>query len=134
MLRPCMLVMAVTMGLTGVSNAAWAESNVPDDPIERLRTDIASGLPEVGRQLIVGYGCGACHRIPQVSGARGVVGPDLKGFAARSYIAGVLPNTPDNLVRWLQDPPSVNPGTAMPDMGITRQASRHIAAWLYGAE
>jgi cytochrome c2 len=65
-----------------------------------------------------------------VRGARGRVGPSLAGFAGRGYIAGVLPNTPDNLVWWLRDPPEVVPRTAMPDLGLGQAEARHVAAFL----
>ncbi len=59
-------------------------------------------------------GCGACHVIRGVSDA-GSVGPDLTHFGSRRTIgAGTLPNTPDNLRRWLADAPSVKPGIHMP--------------------
>ena len=46
-------------------------------------------------------------------------------------IAGVLPNTPANLVRWIQEPQAVTRATPMPNMGLTDQQSRDIAAYLY---
>jgi cytochrome c2 len=38
---------------------------------------------------------------------------------------------PDNLVKWLRQPQNVVPGNAMPDMGVTPQDARDIAAYLY---
>jgi len=84
-----------------------------------------------GRALIQRYGCGSCHMIPDVPGARGTVGPSLAGLAERSYVAGVLQHTPDNLVRWIEDPKAVDSLTAMPDLGVTRDEARDIAAYLY---
>jgi cytochrome c2 len=105
---------------------------------EQVRTqrspDVTFGDPEIGRQTIERYGCGACHRIPGVSEADGLVGPPLDSMGRRSFIAGQLPNTPDNMVRWLRDPPGVEPGTAMPDLGITKDEARNIAAYLAGLE
>jgi len=46
-------------------------------------------------------------------------------------IAGELPNVPDNLVRWIMNPPAIEPGTAMPDLGLSKQQARDIAAYLY---
>lgn len=83
-----------------------------------------------GRQLIGNYGCGSCHTIPGIQSATGLVGPPLLWFARRTYIAGVLPNTPDNLVRWLKDPPSVDSKTAMPKLGLTDQDARDVGAYL----
>lgn len=84
-----------------------------------------------GKQLIQNYGCGACHIVPGVQGARGLVGPPLLYFGQRTMIAGELPNTPDNLVRWIQNPPAIEPKTAMPDLGLTEDQAYDIAAYLY---
>jgi cytochrome c1 len=72
----------------------------------------ASGLTAAA-SLIAKYGCGACHQIPGVEGADGLVGPPLTNIGSRVYIAGVLPNTPDNLAAWIQNPQSYVPGNAM---------------------
>jgi cytochrome c1 len=66
-----------------------------------------------------------------VPGARGLVGPPLDGVGNRQFIAGELPNTPENLMRWIQHPRQVEPHTLMPEMGVTEQDSRDIAAYLY---
>jgi cytochrome c2 len=89
------------------------------------------GEPERGRVLVREYGCGACHDIPGVSGANGRVGPSLRAIGARHYIGGVLPNTEDAMIRWIQDPRAVTPRTGMPDVGVTPEHARHIAAFLY---
>lgn len=88
------------------------------------------GNPHHGEQLITSYGCGSCHTIPGIYQARGVVGPPLYFFGRRTMIAGELPNTPDNLVRWLRDPRSVEPGTAMPALGLSQDQAQDIAAYL----
>lgn len=90
-----------------------------------------NGNPHDGRQLIESYGCGSCHTIPGIYTARGVVGPPLFFFGRRTMIAGELPNTPDNLVRWLVNPKAVEPGTAMPNLGLSQQQAQDIAAYLY---
>jgi cytochrome c len=84
-----------------------------------------------GKAVIESKGCGACHVIPGIGEARGLVGPPLFFFSRRTMIAGELPNTPDNLVRWILDPKQVEPGTAMPDLGLTDQQARDVAAYLY---
>lgn len=95
------------------------------------------GNPAHGKQLIQAYGCGACHMVPGVHGARGLVGPPLFYLSQRTMIAGELPNTPEDLTRWIEHPKSVNPKTAMPDLGLTEDQAYDIAAYLYtlrGAE
>lgn len=92
---------------------------------------IAGADARRGARLIEQSGCAACHTVPGVPGANGNVGPPLSRIADRTYIAGMLRNTPDNLVRWIRAPQGVVPGNAMPDMGITEAQARDIAAYLY---
>jgi cytochrome c2 len=91
----------------------------------------AIGNARHGKELISSYGCGACHMVPGVQGARGLVGPPLYYIANRTIIAGELPNTPDNLTRWIQHPRAVDPKTAMPELGVSEADSYDIAAFLY---
>jgi cytochrome c oxidase assembly factor CtaG/cytochrome c2 len=90
----------------------------------------AAGDADRGAALIRDYGCGACHVIPGIAGADGLVGPPLSQMGRRIYLAGLLRNTPDNMALWLQKPQSVLPGNAMPDMGLTTQQARDVAAYL----
>jgi cytochrome c len=84
-----------------------------------------------GRRLIASYGCGSCHSIPGVPGADSKAAPPLHQFYQRTYIAGRLPNTEENLVRWIQDPQQIEPGTAMPTLGVTEDEAVAIGAYLY---
>jgi cytochrome c1 len=92
---------------------------------------VTQGNPDHGKQLIRSYGCGACHIVPGIQGARGMVGPPLLYFSQRTMIAGELPNTPDNLVRWIENPKAVEPKTAMPDLGLSPEQANDVAAYLY---
>lgn len=94
-------------------------------------TIAVGGNANQGKAAIVSKGCGSCHVIPGIRGARGLVGPPLFFWSRRTMIAGELPNTPDNLIRWIKDPKAVEPGTAMPDLGLTDQQARDVAAYLY---
>jgi cytochrome c2 len=91
---------------------------------------ITGGDPERGRALARDRGCGGCHVIPGVPRATGL-GPSLERVTSRVYIAGVLANSPGNMVRWLQDPPALDPLTAMPNLHLERHDARDIAAYLY---
>lgn len=97
------------------------------------RPYVAQGVgdPIHGKELVHGYGCGACHIIPGIRDARGLVGPPLYFLSQRTMIAGELPNTPMNLALWIQHPRSVEPKTAMPDLGLTQDQAEDIAAYLY---
>jgi mono/diheme cytochrome c family protein len=83
-----------------------------------------------GREAARQYGCATCHEIPGIIGPNAPVGPPLTGFAARSLIAGVLPNTSENLVHWIRSPDSIKPGSAMPDLGVGERDAIDIAAYL----
>ncbi len=87
--------------------------------------------PRRGAALIESFGCGGCHAVPGIRSAQGNVGPPLDRMASRTYIAGMLRNTPANMVRWLRDPQGVVPGNAMPDMALTEAQALDIAAYLY---
>ena len=88
------------------------------------------GDAERGRRLMAQYQCGRCHAIPGVAGARGKLAVPLDAFGARSYIAGRIPNRAVTLVRWIVDPPSLVPGTAMPNLGVSAAEAHDIAAYL----
>jgi cytochrome c2 len=84
-----------------------------------------------GAKVIAQAGCGTCHSIAGIAGARGLVGPPLDNIGDRTIIAGVLPNTPDNMIAWIETPQSVVPGNAMPNMGLGDRDARDVAAYLY---
>ena len=86
--------------------------------------------PARGRTALHQYACPTCHEIPGIVGAVNEVGPPLKGIASRRYLAGVLPNTNENMVAWLRDPKAIAPGSAMPDLGVTERDARDMAAFL----
>lgn len=95
------------------------------------RTHEQSGdLTASAPNTMIQYGCPACHVISGVPGAVGKVGPSLNNIDQRSILGGTLENSPDNLVRWIQHPQKFHPGTAMPEMGVTSQDAKRIAAFL----
>jgi cytochrome c len=89
------------------------------------------GDPERGRLLLRQFGCGACHRIPGVADAQGNVGPPLEGVAKRVYLAGLLPNSPVNMQRWIRTPKAFDAQTAMPDLGVGEEHARDMVAYLH---
>jgi cytochrome c len=123
------------------SGAAWAAvaaiaaavvaGACASTPTRESPPQVPGGDPRRGSVAIERFGCGSCHVIPGIRGADGAVGPPLTDFAHRGYIAGELPNNGDNLVRWIMDPRGVEPGTAMPDLGIGEADARDIAAYLF---
>ena len=93
--------------------------------------DVPGGDASRGAQLVDAYGCGACHTIAGIHGADAKIGPSLEDFADQRYIAGRFPNNLSNLLRWLENPQAVDPGTVMPNLGVVEPQARDLAAYLY---
>lgn len=89
-----------------------------------------AGDPYAPAKALIAGQCASCHTVPGVRGAVGNVGPSLGDIAKQSMIAGKLPNTRANMIRWLMHPQQVDRGNAMPEMGLTGQQAAAIAAYL----
>ena len=98
-----------------------------------------------GVQVILQRGCGSCHTIPNIPGASGTIGPnlgahdDVPPLSGRNMIAtypsGTVPNNSvDDLAKWILDPPSLKPGTAMPKLGLSQDEATAAAAYLYSLQ
>lgn len=101
----------------------------PRDPQPAGLTAVR-GDPEVGRASLARLGCTGCHSVAGVRVPGGRVGPSLSDLHSRRYVVGNLPNTPENLVRFIVDPHGVRPGTLMPDLGVGEDEAWHIVAYL----
>ena len=133
------LVAAVAAG--GCSSAPLAPR--PPEPTPRVATAGAPavrltpapglpGDPEAGRRAFVATGCGGCHTLTGVDGARGLAGPILTNVVLRPTLAGeTIPMSPETMTRWLLDPAAVKPGTAMPSVGLDEQQAQDLTAYLY---
>ena len=115
------LALVAAVGIAGCREAAGREA----------RYAVPGGDADRGKAAIAMYGCGSCHTIPGIRAANGTVGPPLMMWSRRTYIAGEVPNTPDFLIRWIEMPQAIEPGTAMPNLGVTEGKARDIAAYLY---
>lgn len=98
---------------------------------DRIAGQSVAGAAARGKQIIRQKNCGSCHVIPGVGAANGLVGPPLLWFARRTFVAGELPNTPENLARWIKDPRAIEPKTAMPNLGLSDQQASDVVAYLY---
>jgi cytochrome c2 len=117
-LAPCALRASL---LALIGSAASAQENIA--PLE-------PGSPAHGAALIADKGCGACHMIPGIAGANGLVGPPLTLMGRRIFVAGLLRNTPQNLAAWVLEPQRFVPGNAMPSTGLTESEALDVAAYL----
>ncbi len=94
----------------------------------------ATALAKRGETLFRQKTCASCHTI------RGLperplenVGPDLTHVADRTTLAaGILPNTPGNMLRWLFDAQTVKPGTYMPTYRLGPNELAALVAYLDG--
>lgn len=123
----CKLVVTLALACSFV----FAQAACDEQQLKESARATTGGDPDRGRAAITRYGCATCHTIPGVKGADALVGPSLEHVASRSYVAGVMPNTPSNVIRWIQDPPGVDRLTAMPNLGVTDSDARDIASYLY---
>lgn len=128
-----MALRRAVLWLACVLGAAACQSDL-DPRLPHEPPKVAGGKPEFAAAVMRRYGCSSCHTIPGVQGADALVGPPLAGFAHRQYIAGRLPNEPETLVRWIMTPQELKPGTAMPNLGVSDQDARNMAAYLYTLE
>jgi cytochrome c oxidase subunit 2 len=101
---------------------AWAAANA---------TPVAGPPPPDALTIMQNAGCGGCHTIDGVQGFVGILGPNLTHFAGRQCFAGCyLENTPENLTKWLTDPPAVKPGVDMPNLHLSGQEVQTLVQYL----
>ena len=130
--RGALILSALLAAIVVAALGVYIYQEVRQD-MEQQRAAIAvtGGDPARGRLYLAQFGCGGCHMIPGVDAATGQVGPELGNIARRVYVAGVLTNSTDNLIRFIVDPKAVDDKTAMPRTGITAGQARDVAAYLY---
>jgi cytochrome c oxidase subunit II len=99
------------------------EHTVPQTPLPASLTFddnlLASGNAANGEKLVSTGMCIACHTVRGVPSMIGVLGPNLTHVGSRTTIAaGLYPNDPQHLARWVKDPTKMKPGVTMPSFGI----------------
>jgi mono/diheme cytochrome c family protein len=109
--------------MTAVQDAPKQASGIPAAPV-------IAGDAHRGKRILAEYACQSCHRIPGVTGSEVDVGRPLDALVNRHVIAGSLPNTQENLIRWIRNPQAIDPDAAMPNMGVTERDALDISAYL----
>jgi len=90
----------------------------------------ADGPPSEGRRIFERTACINCHTVAGTA-ANGRFGPDLTHLMSRETLgAGIAPNTPENLRRWIRRPDDFKPGSLMPPMGLSEQQLEAVTAYL----
>lgn len=123
--RPQVLAVAALLSAAVVATACATTPSRTSPP------QVPRGNPQLGAVDIVRFGCGACHIIPGIGNAAGLAGPPLIRWSERGFIAGEVANTGPNLIRWIMDPQAIEPNTDMPDLGVSEDQARDIAAYLF---
>jgi cytochrome c len=117
------------LGLLLLSLAACRSETVV--PAPAAASAALAGDAKRGQQIAAQYSCNVCHIMPGVSGPQGSLGPSLVGLASRPAISNdTVQNTPENLARFIENPPALNPSSTMPAMGIPAQDARDLAAFV----
>jgi len=119
----CCILLMLLLGLAGCN---WVRN------FDFQRGDrVTGGDPELGRKKLGQHSCISCHTIPGVPRAEGMSGGALAGWAGRRTFLHTFPNTPDNLEKWLQNPSHRKPGTTMPNLSVSTEDGRDMAAYLF---
>jgi cytochrome c oxidase subunit 2 len=83
-----------------------------------------------GEQVFLGSACVYCHTVKGTN-ASGKIGPDLTHIMSRQTLAaGTLPNTPGNLLGWIENPQVIKPGNKMPPTSLTGPDLQALLAYL----
>ena len=121
------LILRLAMAMTTLLVFSGCDQNT-----KRTATLLTGGgNADKGREEIEYFGCASCHIVPGVAGANGSIGPSLAQIGNRAYIGGVVKNSPENLIRWIQNAPALSPRTAMPDLETPEKSAKDIACYLY---
>ncbi len=101
---------------------AWLDNekkNAVDDPAVRA-----------GRDVFLSESCVDCHRI-RGTPARGTYAPDLTHLMSRKTLAaGTIPNTAEDLRRWIADPQKIKPGCLMAAFPLGKKQLDDLVAYL----
>lgn len=125
------ITIIILVVIIGGGAAAAVPMVLSEKQSRKTAIEMTGGDPDKGKQAIGRYGCSSCHTVPGVRGADGMVGPPLTKIGTRTYIGGVLKNTPDNMKAWLKDPPAIDEKTAMPNLHLSDEEAKDISAYLY---
>jgi cytochrome c oxidase subunit 2 len=74
--------------------------------------------------------CVNCHRVRGTS-AKGTYAPDLTHLMSRETLAsGMIPNTPEKLKDWVDDPQQIKSGCLMPAFGLDKSERDLVVRYL----
>jgi cytochrome c oxidase subunit 2 len=83
-----------------------------------------------GQAVFLRNACLNCHAVAGTA-ATGRFGPDLTHLASRDTIgSGAIPNTAENLRKWIDNPNKLKPGSLMPQMHLNDHDLDTVTAYL----
>jgi cytochrome c oxidase subunit 2 len=92
----------------------------------------ADVVAKAGRDFFFAQTCASCHAV-KGTGAVANAAPDLTHVAGRNQLAaGLVPNTPQDLARWLRDPQQLKPACQMPNFNLDQEQVTQLVAYLEG--
>jgi cytochrome c len=124
---PLLGIAALLASSAGAATVAWNAQQQS----QALAIAMVGGDPGRAPDIIRRYGCAGCHTIPGIPGGDGQVGGPLVDIKRRVYVGGVVPNSPENLIRWIVAPQMFSSRSAMPVTGISEAEGRDVATYLY---
>lgn len=101
--------------------SAWVRNQAASEP--------KSAVAAVEGLIFVQDKCSDCHAVSGVT-SNVARGPSLAHLARRRFLGGELPNTPENIARWITNPQSIKPGNHMPDQHVSADDLRALVAYL----
>lgn len=125
------VLVVLLLGFLVVPPSVWIQHHETHKQAEVLAAWATGGNPTTGQATVQRLGCGACHQMGAVAGTNGQVGPALDDLSSRAEFAGKVAGEPKPLIAWIQHPQSISPGVGMPDIPMSDQDARDIAAYLY---
>jgi cytochrome c oxidase subunit 2 len=119
---------------------AWMRFTVVADPPSEYQAWLAhqmqpapgpaGAVAQAGRTFFFAQTCANCHAIGGTNAIANAA-PDLTHLAGRTQLAaGMIPNTPQNLARWLRNPQQVKPGCQMPNFNLNDDQVSQLATYL----
>lgn len=94
-----------------------------------------SELEQQGKKVFETKGCVACHSVrgvAELTQRSRTTGPDLTHVGSRtSIVANTIPNSVENLARWVKNPQEIKEAALMTNLNLTDDESKAVATYLF---
>ncbi len=97
---------------------------------DQKKPAVDDAAARAGQDVFLSQTCVNCHRV-RGTGAAGTYAPDLTHLMSRQTLAsGAVPNTPEQLRKWVIDPQRVKEGCLMPAFGLSGEQVDRLVNYL----